>query len=112
MNNIKIGDRVTMNNNYFVSEKDKGKIWTVRSNPWNCCGTIVVLLEGKSGGYAIDGLNIVERLPAADAVKVVRCKDCRYRDFLDSDYGGYYCEINRIEIHLDDFCSKGERKDG
>lgn len=49
-----------MNNKYLVSEKDKSKIWTVRSNPWNCCGTIVVLLEGKSGGYAIDGLNIIE----------------------------------------------------
>lgn len=61
MTDIKIGDRVTMNNNYFVSEKDKNKIWTVRSNPWNCCGTIVVLLEGKSDGYAIDGLNVVEK---------------------------------------------------
>ena len=53
MADIKIGDRVIMNNKYLVSEKDKGKTWTVRSNPWNCCGTIVVLLEGKSGGYAI-----------------------------------------------------------
>lgn len=61
MNNIKIGDRVVMNNKYLVSEKDKGKIWTVRSNPWDCCGTIVVLLEGKSGGCAIDGLNLVEK---------------------------------------------------
>ena len=60
MNNIKTGDRVVMNNKYLVSEEKQGKIWTVRSNPWNCCGTIVVLLEGKSGGYAIDGLNLVE----------------------------------------------------
>lgn len=59
MADIKIGDKVTMNNNYFVSEKDKGKIWTVRSNPWYCCGTLVVKLEGWSGGYAIDGLNAV-----------------------------------------------------
>ncbi len=66
MNNIKIGDRVIMNNNYFVSEKDKGKTWTVRSNPWNCCGTIVVLLEGKPGGYAIDGLNVVEERTKID----------------------------------------------
>lgn len=55
-----------MNNNYSVSEKDKGKTWTVRSNPWNCCGTIVVLLEGKSGGYAIDGLNVVEERTKID----------------------------------------------
>ena len=61
MSDVKIGDKVVMNSNYFVSEENKGKIWTVRSNPWNCCGTIVVLLEGKSGGYAIDGLNLVEK---------------------------------------------------
>lgn len=61
MDNIKIGDRVVMNDKYFVSKENKEKIWTVRSNPWNCCGTTVVLLEGKSGGYAIDGLNVVEK---------------------------------------------------
>lgn len=61
MADIKIGDKVVMNSNYFVEEIDKGRIWTVCSNPWNCCGTIVVLLEGKSGGYAIDGLNLVEK---------------------------------------------------
>ena len=38
------------------NEKDKGKVWTVRSDPWECCGVIVVLLEGKPGGYAVDGL--------------------------------------------------------
>lgn len=29
------------------------------SEPWMCCGTLVVKLEGKSGGYAVDGLNII-----------------------------------------------------
>lgn len=57
---MKIGDRVVMNNKYYVSDKNKGKVWTVRSEPWECCGTLVVLLEGKSGGYAVDGLDIVE----------------------------------------------------
>lgn len=57
---IKIGDRVVMNGNYTVNEEDKGKIWAVRSDPWECCGTVVVLLEGKSGGYAVDGLDVVD----------------------------------------------------
>lgn len=57
---MKIGDKVVMNDKYYVNEKNKGKIWTVRSEPWECCGTLVVLLDGKSGGYAIDGLDIVE----------------------------------------------------
>lgn len=60
MQTIKIGDKVVMNDNYFVSNQNKSKIWTVRSEPWDCCGTIVVLLEGRSGGYAVDGLIVVE----------------------------------------------------
>ncbi len=56
---LKVGDRVVMNDNYCVSDKNKGKVWTVRSEPWVCCGQLVVLLEGKSGGYAVDGLDKV-----------------------------------------------------
>lgn len=57
---LKIGDNVVMNDKYHVNEEDKNKIWTVTSEPWMCCGTMVVLLKGKSGGYAVDGLNIVQ----------------------------------------------------
>ena len=61
MSNIRIGDKVVMNDKYCVSEANKGKVWIVRSEPWNCCGTLIVKLEGKTGGYATDGLTIVER---------------------------------------------------
>ena len=57
---LKIGDRVVMNDKYYVGEKNKGKVWTVSSDPWECSGTNVVLLEGYRGGYAVDGLDIVE----------------------------------------------------
>lgn len=57
---LKIGDKVVMNDKYYVSEQNKGKVWTVRSMPWECGGTIVVLLKGKRGGYAVDGLDIVK----------------------------------------------------
>lgn len=57
---MKIGDKTVMNDNYYVSEANKGRVWTVSSEPWNLCGTMVVLLEGKSGGYAVDGLDLVE----------------------------------------------------
>lgn len=57
---MKIGDKVIMNDNYYVSEGNKERIWTVCSEPWNLCGTEVVLLEGKSGGYAVDGLTLVD----------------------------------------------------
>ncbi len=57
---MKIGDKVVMNDKYYVSEENRSKVWTVRSEPWECSGTLVVLLEGKSGGYAFDGLDIVQ----------------------------------------------------
>lgn len=57
---MKIGDKVVMNDKYRVSEKNRGRVWMVRSEPWECCGTSVVLLEGFRGGYAVDGLDIVE----------------------------------------------------
>lgn len=57
---LKPGDKVVMNNLYYVSEENRGKVWMVRSEPWVCCGTLVVKLEGKAGGYAVDGLDKVE----------------------------------------------------
>lgn len=57
---LKLGDKVTMNSRYYVSEENRGKIWTVASDPWNLCGTMMVKLEGRHGGYAIDGLDLVE----------------------------------------------------
>lgn len=59
---LEIGDKVVMNNKYYVSEENKGKVWIVRSEPWECCGTLVVLLEGRSSGYAVDGLDIVREV--------------------------------------------------
>ena len=57
---LKPGDKVVMNDLYYVSEENRGKVWTVRSEPWDCCGTLVVKLEGKVGGYAVDGMDKVE----------------------------------------------------
>ncbi len=59
MSNIHIGDKVVMNDKYYVSKADKNKVWIVRSEPWICCGTPIVKLEGKAGGYAVDGLTIL-----------------------------------------------------
>lgn len=56
---LKPGDEVMMNDKYYVSEENREKIWIVRSEPWLCGGTSVVLLKGKSGGYAVDGLDLI-----------------------------------------------------
>lgn len=53
-----IGKKVRMVN-CSESEKYKDKIWTVRSEPWNLCGTKVVLLEGKSGSFDLSCLEVV-----------------------------------------------------
>lgn len=57
MVDLKIGDRVVMNDSYHVSSENKGRIFTVRSEPYLCSGTLVVLLEEKTGAYAVDGLD-------------------------------------------------------
>lgn len=57
---MKPGDKVVMNNKYYVSEANRGRVWLVTSEPWDCCGKMVVKLEGKAGGYAVDGLDFAE----------------------------------------------------
>lgn len=62
----------------------------------------------------------LDRVPSADAVEVVRCKDCRYghRYFdiiYDTTDSWVECRnpdgLNR-DVSEDSFCSYGERKDG
>ena len=57
---IKIGDKVVMNDKYYVSEKNKGRKWIVNSEPFEICGTVCVKLLGRSGVYALDGLTKVD----------------------------------------------------
>ena len=57
---LKVGSKVVMNENYYVSDKNRGKIFIVNSEPFNICGTMCVILEDYSGGYALDGLREVE----------------------------------------------------
>lgn len=61
INVIEKGDFVVMNNKYYVADKNKGKEFEVISEPWNLCGTMVVKLKGYSGGYALDGLDLVRK---------------------------------------------------
>lgn len=58
--NLNIGDKVVMNDHYDVNETRYGKVFTVKSRSFDICGTKCVLLDGYSGGYAIDGLTKVK----------------------------------------------------
>lgn len=53
---IQKGDRVIMNDKYYVSEKNKGKEFIVTTEPTEVCGTLSVWLDGFRGCYAVDGL--------------------------------------------------------
>lgn len=59
--------------------------------------------------YAYAAEQLLDEIPAADVVEVVRCKDCKY------NVGTKKC-LNPDSFFAvpkdDDFCSYGERKDG
>jgi len=56
---MKIGTKVVMIN-CVEAEIYKGKIWTTRSDPWQLGhGAWVVLLEGKTGGFLVKCLAVV-----------------------------------------------------
>lgn len=58
-------------------------------------------------------IGCLEDTPAADVVEVVRCKDCKYREKMTDKY--IWCAKHKVFMAMksdDDYCSKGERKDG
>lgn len=60
---------------------------------------------GERNQYDLDRL-AVETVPSADAVEVVRCKDCKWYDIEE------LCLREGMVMSSDDYCSYGERKDG
>lgn len=74
-----------------------------------------------------EAVAIVEEMPAADAVPVVRCKDCEHAERYERTDGtaGYYCghpqntfaygerwdRVFKPAKEADDFCSYGARKE-
>lgn len=51
----------------------------------------------------------IAAIPAADAVEVVRCKDCRHLDYDDDGFG--CCEFRTGVLRGDGFCEEGLRND-
>ena len=57
----------------------------------------------------IEIAHMIEDLPTVDAVEVVRCKDCKHKDFYKQRV---YCyKIDRYR-QVNDFCSCGAKMDG
>ncbi len=55
------GDKVKMNDKYYVSESNKNRVFTVTAGPKKVGGTMSVWLKGYRGCYAMDGLDKVNR---------------------------------------------------
>lgn len=55
---MKIGTKVKMIN-CAEAEKYPDKIWETRSEPWEVCGEMVVLLKGRAGGFSVKCLEVV-----------------------------------------------------
>lgn len=105
---IGMGSKVMLNDKgrYKVSKEDEGKVFEVRSNPYEICGTQCVLLKGKRGGYAIDALTEVEteketagkwipcseRLPENISTVIVQVKEIEKPTF------GWYMDIENSWI--------------
>ena len=53
-----IGTKVRMVN-CSEAEHYGDRVWTTRSDPWMLCGSQVVLLAGKSGGFDTSCLKVV-----------------------------------------------------
>ena len=54
---------------------------------------------------------VLQEAPTVDAVKVVRCRDCKYHE--DTPVTGFeHCCLYGLTMRYNDFCSYGERKDG
>lgn len=67
----------------------------------------------KESFYPVFMKNLIEQMPAADVVQVVRCEHCRYWD--ECRIGEGFCEhpvngITRDYTTANDYCSYGERR--
>ena len=72
------------------------------------------LVWDESGQTTADEVErILDYLPSADAVPVVRCKDCKWRGDLEpkNRYTDCYCHVIGWTTEPDWFCADGERRD-
>ena len=62
----------------------------------------------------VEHISAIKALPSAEAVEVVRCKDCKYYKKINpkAKSGMCYKDIVASAWNDDGFCSRGERKGG
>ena len=70
-------------------------------------------MEGRKIAFKSD----IDKIPPADVVEVVRCKECKHGDVstfsLSKDgeeYIGCYCSLKNAVTNVDYYCASGERR--
>lgn len=69
---------------------------------------LVEALNESGVPYRADVQGVLDAQPTADAVRVVRCKDCTY---YKESYEGAFCSNTGAGMDEDGYCSDGERKE-
>lgn len=59
-------------------------------------------IGNRYGAQAIE--YVIDQQPTVDAVEVVRCKDCMYRD-------GNACDYSSVYVRPNGYCQWGRRKE-
>lgn len=65
------------------------------------------IVRRTSGDYATWAE--IARMPAADVVEVVRCRECIYGYAKQAHPGALYCRLTAAETSPDGFCHNGGR---
>ena len=68
----------------------------------------------EADAVTMQGVKIINQLPAVDAVEVVRCRNCKYGDWDSKSDDAMVCMRTKDGFWRsgNDFCSYGKRKDG
>ena len=65
----------------------------------------------NQNGIARLHVSDIDTIPRVDAVEVVRCRECKHRkDTYVKEHA--HCSLTGYTVEYDDFCSRGERKEG
>ena len=52
---------------------------------------------------------LLSALPSAQP-EIIRCRQCKqFRRWIDTDF--HFCDRTEVEVSLDDFCSRAERRE-
>lgn len=69
----------------------------------------------KAYRLRLDGRELIAQMiqsaPTVDAVPVVQCKDCLWGKWNQALWDSIYCEYIGMDRDLNDYCSRGERRE-